>query len=1195
MRSAERLSVARGILRPVIRVCTSHRTEVLLEAFVQNLADERARSGPLAPVLIVVPNRNVETFLRLRIAERCGIAANLEATFLRKFLAGIAESAVPDARVAETAHVEGHLLALLHDDALLAEPPLAHVRAYLAAAGGDRDALDRRRCQLAALLAQLFDEYAGSRPKMLAAWASDAGDAGEDRDLALWQRALWRAVFGPGGRLAEVASTSGVRVLPLDVLWEEAMAKEPAPFAGKAVHVFGLSYMATVYHRMLAVLARASTVHIYTLSPCREAEDELRAKPDASTDDPFGLGREAQPALRRWARPGRENLRLLAAYESVTVDARFPEPASQGATLLHRLQGDIVNRRTPGKTEGERGESDVSLRVLPCPSLRRELEVVAAEIWNLARRDPTLRLCDVAVIVPEASKELYLAQLSAVFGESCGLPHSVADLPAASAHQVAEAIALLLRLPFSTFTRKEFLPLLTHPCLMARFPKAAPETWRELAHGLGIVRGADRGDLRGSYVARDLFTWDQGLRRLALGALCDSSGPDEAEPFVLAGESTLPGPAIDSADEECLGFGLLARSLLADARFATGGDKTPERPLVDWLDFIRGLVESYLVLDEADAAGKSAIAHFLAELEGLSDMGLGQRPVSYRVAAELAERALSATPASRGHYLSSGVTVASFVPMRAIPFRAVFVVGLGQEAFPRPAGRHELDLRAGARMPGDVDRREQDLYMFLETLLSARDHVTLSYVARDEITGDELPASSVLLELRTILGQGYLDPAALARLFGDDVQARPPLRRWDDTAERRAVLPAAEGEHLAKQLGAALARGEVLPGTAPAPSAESSSVHASDARDVLVVPLSALRRFLDDPLQGSARFRLGMHDDDDDRVPADVEDEPFDMDRRGSSSLLRASMADALVAAQATPSWPDLLAAYERRASHAELGGRSPTGLFRAAGTRFEQELLRAWQEMLPEILGPGRECGVVRLAKSAAVALARDAGSKAGVVYRRAPGLAVSLPGAAGGISREVRLGGETRFSTRSEAGSATLGFTCRAGISGKEICREDLWAFLDYVALAAASDETTLTLPGHRSALFYSSDGQGKVHTLGFRPLECQRARDYLALLCADLLTGALDASGAATGVHPYLLPHEAVLASRRNKTPLLDEIDELCSEAEGKGRSMSSLQGPVPGVMDRYAAPTAEEAESMAKARFGLFFELARKEGV
>ena len=546
------MSLARGILRPVIRVCTSHRTEVLLETFVQNLADERARTGPLAPVCVVVPNRNVETFLRLKVAELCGIAANLETTFLRKFLAGIAESAVPDTKVAETAHVEGHLLALLHDDALLAEPTLSHVRAYQAAADGDRDALDRRRCQLAALLAQLFDEYAGSRSEMLAAWASDA-DSEPGMAAASWQRALWRAIFGPGGRLARLASASGLRHLPLVVLWDEAMAKRPAPFAGKTVHVFGLSYIATAYHRMLATLGRASTVHVYTLSPCREAAHELLAKPDAAADDPFGLAREAQPALRRWARPGRENLRLLAACEGASVDARFPEPAQEGAPLLRRLQDDIVNRRVPDPTAGL-SEPDGSLRVLPCPSLRRELEVIAAEIWNLARKDPSLRLCDVAVIVPEASKELYLAQLSAVFGESCALPHSVADLPAASAHRVAEAIALLLRLPFSTFTRKEFLPLVTHPCLMARFPKAAPETWRKLAHGLGIVRGADRGDLRGSYVTRDLLTWDQGLRRLALGALCDTFGPDEIRARALGRGELSARPRHRQCRRGMLGF-----------------------------------------------------------------------------------------------------------------------------------------------------------------------------------------------------------------------------------------------------------------------------------------------------------------------------------------------------------------------------------------------------------------------------------------------------------------------------------------------------------------------------------------------------------------------------------------------------------------------------------------------------------------
>jgi hypothetical protein len=59
--------------------------------------------------------------------------------------------------------VEAHLLALLHDPVRLDRAELVSVRGYLFAAGGEREALDRRRCQLAAALAHLFDEYAGSR------------------------------------------------------------------------------------------------------------------------------------------------------------------------------------------------------------------------------------------------------------------------------------------------------------------------------------------------------------------------------------------------------------------------------------------------------------------------------------------------------------------------------------------------------------------------------------------------------------------------------------------------------------------------------------------------------------------------------------------------------------------------------------------------------------------------------------------------------------------------------------------------------------------------------------------------------------------------------------------------------------------------------------------------------------------------
>jgi exodeoxyribonuclease V gamma subunit len=1191
----------------VIRIHTSHRTETLLDAFVENLTAERKSRGPLVPVRVVVPNRNVETYLRLRVAERCGIAANIETAFLRKFLAGIAEQALPDARVADMAHVEGHLLALLHDESLLAEPSMAKVRTYLATAGGERDALDRRRCQLAAEVAQLFDEYVGSRPEMLTIWLGDKPTefrVAQPEHLA-WQRALWLAVFGPAGRFVEQAKRTKLRTLPLETLFGEAMRRTPAPLAGETLHVFGISYIATGYHRMLAELARATDVHLYTLGPCREDGGAFAARPDMTSPDPFGFLRDENEALRLWARPGRENLHLLAALPGVTLKACFPDNPDGPPTLLRRLQNDIVHRRL-GDASTQPCEPDDTLRVLPCPSVRRELEVVAAEIWGLARKDPSLRLNEIAVVVPEASKDLYLAHVSAVFGESCDLPHSVADLPAAGNHRVAEAVRLLLDLPFSSFTRRDFLPLVTHPCLMARFPTSTPERWRALTQELGIVRGADRGDFAGSYVTRDLFNWDQGLRRLALGALLDAD--EEAAPVVSNGEPYLPGPPLDEDDEDAsLGFGLLARSLIADARFASGW--SAGRPLREWLTFVRGMVESYVVLDDDDARGKSVVRRFFSELDELSENGLHDQQVSYRVAAELAGRALTSLSWSRGHYLSSGVTVASFVPMRAIPFRAVFVLGLGQAVFPRPAGRHELDLRGAERRAGDVDRREQDLYMFLETLLSARDHLVLSYVARDEITGDELPASSVLFELRAILSQGTLDEAGLARLFGDDGKTRPPPRRYHDCVERREVLPVAEGERRAMELGRRLTpraaaflsvreRVAALPASLSQPLARILNLPASSARipaakrsseplGACTIPLSALQRFLVDPLQGAARFRLRLREQED-RSLADVEDEPLDVDRRLLGSLVRGTMLKAIVAAQAVPAWPDVLASYARSVFRCELGGQSPTGLFRAAAERVETSILQAWHHNLPLVLGSSPvQCQVVQFVQAD-----RNEGSTAAAAAcRRAPCFSVVLPQIAGEPSRgiDIRIEGQTELWTHSEAtGDTTLTFSCRGKIEREKRSREELRAFLDYVVLTASGAESVR--PGHGSALFFAADDAGKLRLLRFRALERDRALDYLARLCTDLLTGARDGRGVHTGVHAYLLPHEAVFSSRETGTPIDEEVDDLREACENRGTSFSSVQGPVKGVLSCYRPLPETEAQHIAKERFDLFFDLA-----
>ena len=543
--------------------------------------------------------------------------------------------------------------------------------------------------------------------------------------------------------------------------------------------------------------------------------------------------------------------------------------------------------------------------------------------------------------------------------------------------------------------------------------------------------------------------------------------------------------------------------------------------------------------------------------------------------------------------------------MRAVPFRVVFVAGMGERAFPSGTRRSELDLRGAARQAGDVTPRQRDLYMFLETLLSARDRLVLSYVARDELTGSPLSPSSIVRELREILATGYLGPQQTDALFAQP--ARPPLRRYDDT-QRAALSTLATREAQAKALGqslrAALPEGVAVPdlgalrrGLPPATFAALGarlSAHAAPDRarrgpagsHRLVVPLEALRRFLEDPLQGSARFRLRMREVEGEEELLDREDEPFETDRLQRATLLRQTMWEALFASHAAgaalPSQTAIAAALQKWARVAELRGVGPTGLFGAAELPEQFAILSGWRAELQLLAGAGPlEPTLLRFGRPSA---------GPGQPAQELPGLRLDLPAPPGlgtdVLSVEIVGRSELRVGT---AAPGSLVLAARRDNAPARIFRDRLRAFVDHVVLAASGRAEQ----AHATHVVWAYGDRHSTTSGRFAPLSTVAAQDYLGRLIGDLVAGATTAAGWASGLHPYLLPCEAVFAARNNGSAIVDEVEKLRDHyLEKSWLSFSTVNGPVPQAVERHDPPGADEAERLAHERFGLFFESARR---
>jgi exodeoxyribonuclease V gamma subunit len=1164
----------------MIRVWVSNRLERLASRLVRALESDEGGGGSPASLFarpqVVVPNEQIATYLKYEVARQAGIAAGLALPVLEQFHEWLLEEHVPGAsppyRLVSQATLRTLFLGTLSDSAIDQdqEPVLEPVRAYLNAAD-DASSRDLRRFQLATRLARLARQYGDTCPELLRAWAAGETSLGDDdgplAETEGWQRVLWARVIGPGGPLDRARAEGRWHwVLPTSLfrVLERAAGYEPP----EVVHIFGFSYLWTGLRELLEHLGRTAEVHVYVLSPWRWS-----AVPPA---DP-------QNALLAWGQPGVDFMKMVAGLNA-GVERHFVVSAPGHA--LGRLQNEIREGTGPGP-HGSPYRHDDSIQVLACASIRREAEAIAGEIWRLIREDDAasssdsgdpaaerLRFSDFAVLIADTeNRAAYQAHLRAAFEELYAIPHNMIDLPLAGECRILEAVLLLLKLPLGAFTRPELLPLLVHPAVRTRFPGAETSRWRAWCEELAIVHGADRSDHEDTYIDRDAFHWEQGLRRLVLGTFLTGPRCGSEQGFLLDGADLLPHDEPVEAQADAARLLVLVRSLVADARYARNARLT----LSAWSEFLARMIGAYLAADPDADSERHALADCLASVAALKKYDIGDTPVGYRVAYEILREAIGGMATARGHYLADGVAIAPLLAMRALPFRVVFVAGLGEGRFPAPDGPDPLDLGRAPRWSGSVSPRQRDQYLFLETIACTRERLSLSYVARDPQTGEGLEPSSVVRELLRRLGG--------ARSSETSPWVRnEPLRRYDNLERRNAPIPsvAARRESKARELRTQFREHcgqdpEMTPERIwsldrslrrwlrlePHEPAAGGGTGTAPGRTLpQEVSLRQVRQFLECPLQGWARLSLRLAEDQEDDE-AVREDEPFTTARLSETVLLRDVFLDALTAGcldgDGEIDWPAFESYYSARAEALARAGAMPVGLFRTIEQRRHRDCLTTWAAALRQrALSPKGPYGVCRFGRAGENERADDLG----------PPLRfdVILPAADGvGQSMCVHLFGRTGIVSRNLPGS----LACVDRAAGP---RDFLAGFLDALVLGLIDDTD---LGEYHVHILDGSGSGGKpdANVRRLRGIDRRRAREYLAGVLAEMLGQR----------HAYLLPCEAVFAYlSRKQTPIAESIEAM---AENDRMACSSRRGPVPDFT-RYEPPDEDEARAMIERRFGLF---------
>jgi exodeoxyribonuclease V gamma subunit len=808
----------------------SNRLEALFDALCERL--DAAPRDPFTRDTLIVPSAAVQRWLLLRLAERRGIAANLDMVFLAPWLHGLLrEEQDPEPLGAAWPWRVYELLG--HPKLLREQPRLAHSLGEPGAPG-----FEALRWERALAVAGQLERLGLERPDWLAAWRERRFVTDEPDEA--WLAALWRALADEAGDLlARRLERIGER--PLE----------------RAVHLFAPPRIAPLHWQALQRLD--GELCLYQLNPCREYWFDLVSPRRLARLRERGLAdahEVGHPLLALNAQGIQQQLLQLAEAGHHGDEGDYREPA--GDSLLARVQRGLLD--LDGAAPEPAAAGDRSLELHRCHSLSRELEVLHDRLLGLVAFDPRLQLSDIHVLCPDLERAAPL--IEAVFGSmpaERALPFAISGQAEPPLPAPLRRVLVVLELIDSPATQAQLAGLLA---LLQ--PDEAVDALLAALQAAGHHAGLDAGHASRHGLSQ-AHTLDAAVQRLLLAyclpepaTLLTPLGPWRAAPQTLSQELLATLQALSQGLSE-----------------AAAASAAPQPPIF-WAGWLRGQAERWLPpspdQDSEVAESGAQLRDAITRLEqawlraGLrSPLPLG------RVRAALLDALHDPV---RGGVAGGAISFSNLASLAPLPARVIAVIGLDDKAWPRPATPDPTDLLAKQPRPGDRRPRAEQRELLLQALLNASDVLHLSYSGRSQRDGSALPPSVMLAELLEWLGE-----AGRGIVVEQPLQPFSPLAfdagRPRQHSFRTELLPPAAGT-AALDLPADEDEDEEQDAQPEPPFLPSSPLPPLPPPESCT--LEELQRALEHPARAWLRRRLGLN------LPWDEEPwldaEPFGLDPR---------------------------------------------------------------------------------------------------------------------------------------------------------------------------------------------------------------------------------------------------------------------------------------------------------------------------
>ena len=753
----------------MLNIIQSNRMEALQAQFHKLLKVSPLQS-PFDKEVVLVQSPGMSQWLKIGLSEHLGIAAQVDFPLPSSFIWQLYQQLLPNVpkeSAFNKPNLAWKLFAILPN--CIDEPLYLPLKTYLE---GDIDG--QKTFALCEKIADVYDQYLMYRPHWIATWDSGKDELEDvDVNIAPWQSDLWRRIVKLSKELGQSqfhrANMQGQLLAALETMDDSLLPKR--------ISLFGISAIASSQLEVFEALSKKTDVFLFFFNPSEhywgdiidektaakiaakyakmpliEAQQKKQTNPDGEY---YFIG---NPLLSSWGKLGRDYFEQLVQLDARWIDG-FIDVFDD--TLLGQVQSEIYQLAFKGESLTDNKEwfindegklpisaNDTSITLSDCHTPLREVERLHDYLLNLFNQNPALTPKDIIVMMPDVGT--YSPYIEAVFGGAQGsryIPYALADLAIEQEKPVLSSFASLANLPFSRFGVSDILDLLQVTQIAEKFGLEAHE-YEQIQYWLervGVKWGIN-AEHKSSFdlPTIDLNTWQHGLNRLLLGI----AQRDEQCPFNgIYSADEVEGMALDTLNK-LVGF--------IDVLQNFKEQLTPDDTLTNKVLILGELLNAIYESESDDSWDLLVLQKVLEELQKHHDNGDYSQAVSQRIVSYLIKQGIQEKGVGQ-RFLVGQVNFCTLMPMRAVPFKVVCMLGLNDADYPRNVQPIGFDLVPySKKQKGDRSRKLDDRYLFLEALLSARDSLYMSYIGRSCFDNQPRMPSTLVSELLEYIGRSFI-------------------------------------------------------------------------------------------------------------------------------------------------------------------------------------------------------------------------------------------------------------------------------------------------------------------------------------------------------------------------------------------------------------------------------------------------------